>query len=201
MTDLSSPEDTFVIERLDQLKALTHPLRQQLFERFAAEPATTKQAAVQLGYKPTRLYHHVATLEKAGLIEVVKTRPNRGTTEKYYSSVARRLKVDSSVLGRGSSAAAAGAARLELVEGILKNVRDDLADLLASDAVDCNDRQEEAFFIQAEVRGTPERIEAIRNKLNAFVEELSPQGEQDDHPDRDKYRLVIGWYPGADNNR
>ena len=51
-----------------QIKALANPLRQQILELMIEAPITTKQVADRLGEKPTKLYHHVDTLEAAGLI-------------------------------------------------------------------------------------------------------------------------------------
>lgn len=83
----------FQIETADQLKAIADPLRRRLLEAFASEPMTTKQAAGLMKEKPTRLYHHVDLLEKTGLIELIETRPNRGTVERYYRSVAKKFAV------------------------------------------------------------------------------------------------------------
>ena len=47
--------------------------------------------ADRLGEKPTKLYHHVDTLEAAGLIKLVKTKRKRGTVEKYFEAVAERF--------------------------------------------------------------------------------------------------------------
>ena len=69
---------------LAQVRAMAHPLRLRLIELFAAGPLTAKQAALKLGQPPTRLYHHVATLERAGLLTLARTRAVRGATEKYY---------------------------------------------------------------------------------------------------------------------
>ena len=69
---------------LAQVRAMAHPLRLRLIELFAAGPLTAKQAALKLGQPPTRLYHHVATLERAGLLTLTRTRSVRGATEKYY---------------------------------------------------------------------------------------------------------------------
>ena len=77
---------------LDQVRALSHPLRLQLLELFAERPLTTKQAAERLRQAPTRLYHHVAALENAGLIRLKETRPNRGTTEKYFETVVHKVQ-------------------------------------------------------------------------------------------------------------
>ena len=68
------------MQGLEQVRALSHPLRIRLVELFAQRPMTTMQAAELLGEPPTKLYHHVAALERAGLVELRETRQNRGTT-------------------------------------------------------------------------------------------------------------------------
>jgi DNA-binding transcriptional ArsR family regulator len=82
---------TFRITGMEEVRALSHPLRLRLLELFAERPRTTKQAAEVLGEAPTRLYHHVAALEKAGLVRLRETRRKRGTTEKYFEAVSTRL--------------------------------------------------------------------------------------------------------------
>jgi len=76
---------------LARLQALAHPLRVRLFELFARAPRTTKQAAEHLGLPPTRLYHHVAALERVGLVRLTETRRKRGTIEKYFEAVPLRV--------------------------------------------------------------------------------------------------------------
>src|SRR3954468_24369892 len=75
-----------------ELRALAHPLRLRILELFAEAPRTTKQVAEMLGQPPTRLYHHVAALERAGLLVLKETRPNRGVVEKWYEAVARQMQ-------------------------------------------------------------------------------------------------------------
>src|SRR5262252_10076538 len=72
-----------------ELRALAHPLRLRLLEEFAGSPRTTMQVAAAMGEPPTRLYHHVNALERAGILKLARTRQVRGTTEKYYE-VARK---------------------------------------------------------------------------------------------------------------
>ena len=79
----------YVPDTLAQVRALSHPLRLRLLELFAERPRTTMQAAEALNETPTRLYHHVAALERAGLVRLRETRPNRGTIEKYFEAVAK----------------------------------------------------------------------------------------------------------------
>lgn len=87
---------------LAQVRALAHPLRLKLFELFALAPRTTKQAAEAMGQPPTRLYHHVATLERAGLVRLKSTRANRGAIEKHYEAVAPLFRIDRTMFGAGS---------------------------------------------------------------------------------------------------
>src|ERR1041385_4253093 len=84
-------KESYSIRTPEQLKAVADPLRQRILGLFVKEPRTTKQVAELLGQPPTRLYHHVDLLEKAGLIELVETRPKRGTVEKYFQAVACRF--------------------------------------------------------------------------------------------------------------
>ena len=126
---------------LEQVRALSHPLRLRLLELFAASPRTTKQAAVALGEAPTRLYHHVAALERAGLIRLRETRQNRGTTEKYFEAVSRRILPAESegraMLDRGRDELAAlgivafDQARNELVQALTREPRESLDVLVA----------------------------------------------------------------------
>jgi DNA-binding transcriptional ArsR family regulator len=76
-----------------ELRALAHPLRLRLIEHFARGPRTTMQVAADLGEPPTRLYHHVNALERAGILRLERTRQVRGTTEKYYGVAKRKLGI------------------------------------------------------------------------------------------------------------
>jgi DNA-binding transcriptional ArsR family regulator len=74
-----------------QLRALAHPLRLRLIESFAEGPRTTMQVASRLGEPPTRLYHHVNALERAGILKLVETRAVRGASEKYYELARKQI--------------------------------------------------------------------------------------------------------------
>ena len=90
---------THVITELAQIKALADPLRQRILAAFVSEPRTTKQVATLLEQPPTKLYHHVDLLEKAGLIELIETRQKRGTTEKYFQAIAHKFSLAAESLG------------------------------------------------------------------------------------------------------
>ena len=89
-------QDSYTVADLEQVKVLADPLRLRILEAFCEE-RTTKQVADRLGEKPTKLYHHVDLLDRLGLIELMRTKKNRGTLEKYYLAVAKTFRVESAV--------------------------------------------------------------------------------------------------------
>ena len=92
------PTGVQTVTDLAQIRALADPLRLRILRALSGVPCTTKQVAIVLGEKPTKLYHHVEALERVGLIHQTETRRNRGTTEKYFQAVAAQFQVASSVL-------------------------------------------------------------------------------------------------------
>src|SRR5262249_23588234 len=92
------------VETVAQMRALAHPLRLRILELFAEAPRTTMQAAGLLGQPPPRLRHHRTALERAGLLRLHETRPNRGTIEKWYAAAAPRLEQRAGARARGADA-------------------------------------------------------------------------------------------------
>jgi DNA-binding transcriptional ArsR family regulator len=75
-----------------QLRALGHPARLRLLLSVGAEGATVSQLAARLGTNKGNVAHHLAVLERAGLVRRGRTRTVRGGTEQYFQRVARRIR-------------------------------------------------------------------------------------------------------------
>jgi DNA-binding transcriptional ArsR family regulator len=76
--------------RLSQVhRALADPLRIRLYELLAGRPQSAKELARRVDMRPDRLYHHLAQLEEAELIEVADYRrlPG-GKVERLYGTAA-----------------------------------------------------------------------------------------------------------------
>lgn len=80
----SSPPDTLRLSTVLQAKALAHPLRRRMLRRWAEEELSPIQLANKMEEPPTKLYYHVKLLEDAGLIEMTREEPRRGTRERFY---------------------------------------------------------------------------------------------------------------------
>jgi DNA-binding transcriptional ArsR family regulator len=167
------------MKKLEQVRVLAHPLRLRLLEAFAVAPRTTRQVAKLLGVHPTRLYHHVNALERVGLVRLRETRPVRGTVEKYFEAVGRRLAVEPGMFDprragpRKAAAARAGAA--DIAAQLLDLTRGELLDAL--ERAGRTPALLKPVAVRMTVRGSPARIASVRRRLVRFIDELQATGK------------------------
>jgi DNA-binding transcriptional ArsR family regulator len=110
-----------------QIRAIADPLRIRMLQLFAEEPLTTKQVADRLGEKPTRLYNHTRALEQAGLIRLVRTRQNRGTTERYLEAVGSLFEVDERLFAPGPRGSGGQEGTSSIAAALLRSAAAELA--------------------------------------------------------------------------
>jgi DNA-binding transcriptional ArsR family regulator len=97
-------QDTLILEKPEQLKALGHPLRVRVLEMLGQEgewQLTNRELAQRLGVDPGHLHFHVRMLLKAGLIELAAA-DGRGR-EKPYRAVAKVFRVSPELLATGGA--------------------------------------------------------------------------------------------------
>ncbi|MEM7479668.1 MAG: helix-turn-helix domain-containing protein [Acidobacteriota bacterium] len=180
-------EASYTIKDLGQLKALADPLRVRILEALCEQPRTTKQVAERLGEKPTKLYHHVDALEKVGLIGLHSTRPNRGTLEKYFRSVARAFRVDDNLF---SDPASTGWAALggDLLSRGAEEVR-------ALEGKDLGGLQPMLVHLKATAR--PEKIERLQAEVQQLLDDLAEEEEDPAEGDAEEveFQMILALYP------
>ncbi len=154
-----------------EMRALAHPLRLRMLELFAETPRTTKQVADLLGQPPTRLYHHVAALERAGLLQLRETRKNRGTTEKWYGTPAKQL--GSTTLRRGKQLRGEAQAQRAVALTVLEQSKQETMAALSRSA-------DRPFIARIVIAGSPTDVARIRARLLAVVTELQQDYKCDD---------------------
>jgi DNA-binding transcriptional ArsR family regulator len=153
---------------LTQVRALAHPLRLRLIELFASGPLTAKQAAQKLGQPPTRLYHHVATLERAGLLRLTRTRAVRGATEKYFTLSRQSLRS----VGRDGSDTMRQATtrdRTAISVTLFDRARGELVRALDAGTLD---KKRPMMAIRALARMTPSGARRLQRSLLAVIRSL-----------------------------
>lgn len=97
-------QETLVLDKPEQLKALGHPLRVRVLEMLGQDgewQLTNRELAQRLGVDPGHLHFHVRMLLKAGLIELVEE--NGRGREKPYRAVAKVFRVAPELLAAGGA--------------------------------------------------------------------------------------------------
>ncbi len=184
-------KEILTLKDLKQLKALSDPLRRRILECFSAAPVTTKQVADQIGENPTKLYHHVEKLLKAGLIELVETKQNRGTIERYYQAAAKKFAVDQQLLAPSPKArVAVGELQAMVVNALqasLSDARENFPDLKKLGPASLP-----IAMKQARIRTSQKKILKLVQKLQKFGEEC--QAAHDETGELE-YNLTLTFFP------
>jgi len=176
-----------------ELRALAHPLRLRLLEAFAGEARTTMQVAAELGEPPTRLYHHVNALERAGILTLARTRQVRGTTEKYFELARKRFGVvEGSKLAGTLRAPLRGLAMM-----VFDEAKADLGAALATAGAFKAASAPIAFRMLLTL--SPEQLQRARKKLMAAMREFQKtcKGGEASAPDAARWALTVAFAPRA----
>jgi DNA-binding transcriptional ArsR family regulator len=184
-----------------EIRALAHPLRLRLMELFAETPRTTKQIADLLGEPPTRLYHHVAALERAGLVRLKETRQNRGTTEKWYEATAPTMgswAVRPS--GVKSRSKRESAARRALAMSVLTQSRQEMVAAMAVRG------RERPILGRVVVVASAARLAELRRRLFNLLKETLEEFESEDQTadataEVDRWALTLTFAPVSPSRR
>jgi DNA-binding transcriptional ArsR family regulator len=184
---------TYMISSLEQAKLLTDPFKLKLLERFADEPITTKQVADVMGEKAPRLYRHVDALVDAGLLELIKERPKRGTVERYYKTIASRFELDPEIFSSADSETDEVA---NMVRSTLRQTESELLRLHRASEDSLPDFLQAPLVLRMTIDANPEQISRLRQKLNDFVAECEALAEsKDDSEDSFTYSGFLAFYP------
>lgn len=189
---------TYVVKRLEQAKLLTDPFKLKLLERFAGTPVTTKQVADRMGEKAPKLYRHVDALVEEGLLELVEEKPKRGTIERYYRTIADRFEVDPDLF---SGDREAGDEALDMVRSLLRDTESDLV-WFFDRFHDADIRPDDLPMVaRVAMRGTPEEIQAMRKKLEDWLQDCADtSAEREDSDDLVSYTGLLAFYPQRDED-
>jgi DNA-binding transcriptional ArsR family regulator len=85
--------ERLALTRPEQVKALSHPLRNTILGLLHERAASVTELAAAVGRPKSTVAHHVKALTDAGLLQVVRTRRVRAIEERLYGRTARMFFV------------------------------------------------------------------------------------------------------------
>ncbi len=189
------PAEQIIISTVDQLKAISDPLRLDIIMLIAHEALTVKQMAGRLDQPPTKLYYHVAELEKAGFVTMVDTRVKSGIIEKYYRISAENITIDRKLLNASGD--------LEnvipdLLTVIFDTTTQEISRSLASGLVNLDDvsggESPAMILLHSLFNIRKEDLPKFLDKFRALLVELDAAGKKPG-PDTVSYGCTIAFYP------
>ena len=149
---------------------------------------------MRLGEKPTKLYHHVDALERVGLIELTRTRQNRGTLEKYYLAVARAFRADTQAFAGGDNQDDEKETLRSVVSTVMDSTTSEMMALIDAGQF-AEGLQEEGLLSFLEIHGTREELAEIRERLMGIVQELTDRAGAMEEEGPERCRLTIASFP------
>ncbi|MEV1025100.1 helix-turn-helix domain-containing protein [Streptomyces sp. NPDC050264] len=143
---------------------LLHPVRMRILQTLVgAGELTTAQLRERLpDVSPASMYRHVATLAKAGVLEVVQERPVRGTVERSY-----RVRQDGALVDEEARAAMTKDDHRQAFTVFTGAMMADVDRYLSRD--DADPSREGVLYRQGAVWATPEEFTELVEELEALV--------------------------------
>jgi DNA-binding transcriptional ArsR family regulator len=85
-------KEIYEIKSYDQVKALTHPLRREIFN-FLGDliPRTSQQLSVELNVPRNKVHYHMQELVRVGLLVLRETKKKGNFEEKYYGPISNKV--------------------------------------------------------------------------------------------------------------
>ncbi len=187
---------TYVIRDLGQAKLLTDSFKLKLLERFADEPITTKQVADLMGEKAPRLYRHVDALVEAGLLELIKEQPKRGTIERYYKTIASRFELDPEIF---SSTDGETDEVADMMRSLFRETESELLRLHRASKDSLPDHLLAPIVLRLTVDADPKQISRLHKKLSDLAAEFEALAEtKNSADDCFTYSGLFAFYPRID---
>jgi DNA-binding transcriptional ArsR family regulator len=187
-------DDVYVLKELEQLKALSDPLRLSVLGETIAHPVTIAEVAERLGEKPRKLYYHFTELERLGLIQVVETRQKGNLIEKRYRAVAQFISVDWTLFNQSVE----GQEYLvKSVTTMLHNSALDFQRLIQSGCLD-PEQMDLIWPLHSLMRLQETDIPEFRQRLRSLLEEFRDRANDVEKPNASLTLLFYPFTPSKD---
>ena len=193
----STTQDVLMVDSLDQAATMLKPLRVSML-RELTEPRTCPQLAAALGQTPQKVYYHVKTLQKAGLVERCGERLVNGIKEGFYRARARAFWLSPGLVRRmGGDKTVRDHASLRVLAGHAEEMIEDVGRLAQR-----SDSGEHIPSLSLGVEialPTVDRRSEFLEQLRTTFEDLARRYMSEEDPETDSssetFRFTLSCYP------
>lgn len=179
-----------MLNELSQVHAIADPLRMRILAAFCRQQLTTKQVAKVLDETVNKLYHHVDTLEKAGLIQLMEKKKNRGTLEKYYRAVAAHFTLSPQLFEVRLQPASSTEVTEVMFSAALQSTLSEVKESLEKKRIRAHDKH--GFFTRLHIQTSRTNIETLQEALQKWIDTCraanTPEGDT-------AFGLTVAFYP------
>lgn len=175
------------IDTLEAFDALVAPQRLALAEYFR-HPGTAKEAAEHLGVPVTRLYYHINTMLKNGLLYVVEERQKGGMAERLFQVSAQSFRPSSRFLSQYGSAGLVELIRLTFADAETALRRSVEAGLVGLEG----DTRKRVALGYSSMRLTEPNLRKLVSKIDKLI------ADTPDDPDGMRVGGLVAIFPKAD---
>ena len=193
------PRDVMLLESAQPAVVMLKPLRIAML-RELAEPKSCPQLAATFNETPQKMYYHVKSMERAGLVERTGERDVNGIKEGFYQACAKSYWLSPRLVrGMGGERAVRDQTSLAVLAG---NAESQLEDVGRLSAQSSTGQHVPSLSLAVDialpsVARRAEFLEALRTTFEALAREYSASSEHNT-PDADSFRFTLSCYPKPD---
>lgn len=189
-------QDVMYIDDVEQAAALLKPVRIELLKRMV-EPTTCSALAEQLGETPQKLYYHVKTLERAGLVEKVDERRVGGIMEGLYQAAAIAYWLSPQLVGQsGGRRRAYDDLNLGYLLGLAEELQQNIGLLSRRSS---GEVPSFGLSAQVELKDASERqsfMQEVQSAIQQIAEKYGARGGESNQAEPARtFRLMLACYP------
>ncbi len=192
--------DVLMVESVDQAAVLLKPLRVAML-REMDQPRTCPQLAERFGETSQKMYYHVKTLERAGLVERSGERSVNGIAEGFYRARAQSYWLSPRLVrSLGGKQSVRDQTSLRMLAGHAEDMLEDIARLA--------DRSAEGDHVPSLSLAVDialpdgDRRSAFLTELRTTFEQLARRYGATGHPEAraedETFRFTLACYPTSD---
>jgi DNA-binding transcriptional ArsR family regulator len=184
-------KQTLVLTRLEQLRALSDPLRFKMLEALIGAEHSATSLAAALEVPTTRLYHHLELLLEAGLVEVAREVKRRGGEERVFRAAARQLTLSADLLKLNPDPLQSKESLVALARSVLGAGLDELIAGIEGNRLTPSANGGNLVLEKRCVGLSAEAMKALATELPAWLDDLGKRfpGSPADH------RIVFAAFP------